>query len=175
MIERSWRDRRVALNHDWLKNVYLNRLRECEERLTRPDPDWKRVERFFGEDFPQWRTHRLASLELADSCAVEMSPRIFFAAPPLSRLEDRTKAWLPDAIHALWLHRHGLEATTARVWSSVARVQALYEELRILTQTLGDSGLAGKSELRPKLREYADACVELSQTLSALPKEILVT
>jgi hypothetical protein len=171
LLEGNWRDRRVAFNHDWLKNIYLNRLRECEVRLAMPDPDWQRVERFFQEDFPQWREHRLEALTLADSCATELSPCILFTMPPLSRLADLTKEWLPDIIHAFWMQRHGVEAKMATVWESAARTQALYESLRVLIHELGTSGSGKHSELLAKLRAYADACAELSQALSALPKE----
>jgi len=173
--KKEWQTRRVTFNHGWLKNVYLNRLQECEQRLAMRDPDLQRVMRFLREDFHQWSDHRIEAMKLVESFTVEMSPRNLFATPPLSHLGMQTRAWLADVIHAFWVQRHAVESKLNRVLSAVERVQTLYDTIDALMGSRGPDELVRDVELRTKMKEYSGACVDLTESLSLLPKEILIT
>ncbi|MEM8550690.1 MAG: hypothetical protein AAGF10_07860 [Verrucomicrobiota bacterium] len=169
-----WEERRSIFSHDWLKNIYLNRLDGFIARLSSEQPNRSRLSEFLQEDFPQWATHRQEAQWLLNSFDYEMSPLRLFAKLPLSRCSPETQAWLGPLTHNLWRTRYAvcLRLDKGRkVWREVEEAYcALAEQLDDLA-TIDVSRLFN---LLPDFRKLREACVRLGKALSVLGETRLV-
>ena len=174
IVTSKWQTDRGQLNHNWLQNgvlVALNHALGLVSGRVRSG----NIVRTLTEDVHRWRERGAEIPPLLHRFEEEMSPRVYFTRPPLSRCRDETKQWLIPLIHHLWMCR---EQVTTQVGEAVAAHQVAelsYENVHEALQSL--PALPSSEDLHrlePLLREFTVACEALSRTISALPHEIRV-
>ena len=164
----AWEERRSIFSHDWLKNVYLNRLDGFIARLSSEEPNQNRLVEFLQEDLPQWETHRQEARWLLDSFEYEMSPQRLFVQQPLRRCSKETQVWLGPLVHNLW---HTRCAVCLRLEKGREAWREVDEAHSALAERLDDLETIEMSQLfnlLPDSRKLRKACVRLGEVLSVL-------
>jgi hypothetical protein len=179
MLISSWQNRRSAFNHDWLKNKYLNRLNAFLERLSTSDSDPVRLSRFLNDDFPEWKKQQSKVEDLLETFEMEMSPKSLFKKEPLNRCDNKTRIWLGQLIHALWLARYPVKEWIHAAQNAFRNVNDQYNNI---VKILKSKKLDWKSEdyqtalkpLIPRFFQFKQTCEELSRAIGMFPHQILV-
>lgn len=178
-----WQRRRSDLNHDWLKNQYINGLGGFIERLKTEGADISRIRRFITQDFPEWEEKREIVRELIASFEREMSPHALFEREPLNRCDAETKAWLGDLVHALWTARYPVKKWVCEAEKALKSVDCQYAALKKAIDSWNriDSeqprSYRDSEQLAPLLPSFVTfkgACEKLSQAIGQFPHEVLV-
>ena len=168
----EWSQRRSEFSHDWLKNRFLNRLGEFDERLKVPHSEDSRLRRFIDDDLPQWLSHRPALEWLCDHCEECMSPRTLFEIPPLSNASADTKAWLPMAIHDVWVARTGIRRKISDLRESA---RAAHESYTKVADTFSAKpGIPRDEGTVTLVEEFRDGCRQVSEGISQLPRTVQI-
>ncbi len=111
IIQNQWEKRRTMLSHDLLKNKIGPAISKLKNIATGKveDPDF--ISHFF-HDMPVQLSVAEAEIDwLVKYAAAQISPKLFFNYPPLSRFDEDTLAWLPQTVHDLWATKVNLRAT----------------------------------------------------------------
>jgi len=169
-----WQIDRSGLNHDWLKNVFLNRLDGFLARLNSPGSDPKRLRRFIDQDLPGWPKKAREMKVLVQRFEAEMSPRVLFEESPLLAPLKKSHPWTVDLIHDLWKVRHPVSNWVEDAIAALDAANSAYEDL---TKMLKPPVDADENTFRANLEAFAhfrEKCAELSQAISAFPTGILV-
>lgn len=166
----KWQTDRSQINHNWLQNVVLVGLRHAQEIVSGRIRSHG-IRRSLTEDVLRWAERRQEIPQLFSRFEDEMSSKVYFADPPLSRCSAETKLWLIPVSHNMWLAREkvsdkvqaGLLAydATAQSYDDVVAALAAMPE----TASTEDLIVFGVS-----LSAFAEACESLSMTVSALPR-----
>ncbi len=168
-----WEVRRTTLNHEELKNQFLNRL-AAAVKAARAESEGERVRRFIAEDLSQWPVIDEEASWLLTNFEKEMSPRTLFLGPPLSSCSDATKAWLGDALEQVWQIRTGHREAIDKASSALADARASF--LRLEQRDTDALALCGRSaspmSLAEALESFEEACRRLSAGLSKLPHRV---
>lgn len=172
----SWRARRAAFNHDWLKTPFLVPLLANGLGLLRGEFD----EEGFAACFPErvvaaWEKHHGQASRLVDDFEIEMSPRALVARPPLSRLKPDVRSWLGATVHACWLARGRKQNLLDAVREAEREADAAFQALRARFATLAPiTGTCDLIPALPELEAFDARCRRLSSALSCLPNRIEV-
>jgi hypothetical protein len=168
----SWQTDRSQLNHNWLQNVVLVGLRHALEIVAggvRPHG----VHRALSADVLRWAVRGQETRRLLLRFEEEMSPRLFFDVPPLSRCSLETKGWLVPVTHQLWLSRERVADGIAAGLAAYDAVEHAYGAVAAALQALPDAMTAEDlREFRVPLETFAAACESLSHAISDLPRRI---
>lgn len=161
---------RFYLNHDWLKNRYLNSLRAFVARLqVRADP--QRLQVFLREDLVTWETHREALAKLIAALPGQMSPALLFRQSPLSR-RVALSAWLEAALVDLWKCRREIDALAEEMQAGFREADRQYQRLQQQLAAGGRDAVAGLPAMRRQFESFLTTCNRLSETLSRFPREV---
>ena len=175
----SWQNRRSAFNHDWLRLKYLNRLDAFIKRLKMPNSDLFRLCRFVEEDLLEWKRWRSEIEDLLETFEMEMSPKSLFKKEPLNRCDNKTRIWLGQLIHALWLARYPVKEWIHAAQNAFRNVNDQYNNI---VKILKSKKLDCESEdyrttlkpLIPRFFQFKQTCEELSRAIGMFPHQILV-
>jgi hypothetical protein len=172
----SWQKRRSEFNHDWMKNRYLQALRSWLRLLSNNKVSDKITERtFIADTFPQWKIHYDEAIALANDFETEMSPKILFKEPPLTRCDDDTKYWLGELVHALWVDKYSVKALTSNTIELIAKTNQAYNILQTALQTCADTkNIEALRCFKPLFDEFCKYCESLSGAIEKFPSEIRV-
>lgn len=172
-VEPAWSSRRSALNHDWLKNVYLVSLGAWVNVLDEAveDPVFERE--FFAKRFVMWETRNDEAHALIESFEDEMSPRLLLARWPFSPSSRGRLGWVGSVIHACWYARFDVTVLVSTARVRLAAADGIYREIKAAV----DPTRSSAEELRPlrdRFAAFATACAELSAAISRFPSDIRV-
>jgi len=170
-----WQKKRREINHDWLKNRFIVALNSWLRLLDGEIEDKMLEQSFLTQVLPQWEVRRQEISALLREFPSAMSPRQLFDEPPLSRCDNKTKEWLGEFMHALWLTRVSAESLTATAEATRAAADRAYADiLQVLkNREPGDLKRAIKP-YRDLCDRFRNACQELGAALSEFPHEIKV-
>ena len=170
----DWQHRRSRLNHDWLKNRYLNALDGFLALLASPNGSANVLNEFVRYDLGEWENRSREAGDLIWSFVQEMSPRAVVALPPLCLLPDETRTWLGRSLHHLWLTRYPV---SNRVDAAARALEEADQAYRRIKQNLGPGPACATPrlrELRGDFEALRDACRRLGDSIGKLPQEVLV-
>ncbi len=153
MIE-VWLNQRSSLNHRWLQNEYSTFL----YRIALGDivtEEWiVRLE--------EWKRKRDDLTVFVDSTELAFSPRQLLEVFPLSDLPESHKEWLGPLIHEHYCYRTGIRKDIEQLREKLCEVDRVSEKFQT-GKPQADTG-----------KKMFQACFELSEMISALPKEIQI-
>ena len=171
----TWQERRAAFNHDWLKNEYLKAVDAFISRLGHHTPDTERIREFLAEDFPSWEYQRRRLQMILDTIENELSPRVLFSIPPLSRCSPETMEWLPNLTHELWLQRTSISKKVQDTEAAMNRSDSIFKTITGEVEKLFKK--AGQTDLKNArliFSEFSKSLRDLSDAISAFPHGIKV-
>ena len=171
----AWQQRRSRLNHDWLKNRYLNALDGFLALLSSSNGSAAdRLTEFVRHDLREWEKRSREAGDLIGAFVQEMSPRSVVGLPPLCLLPDETRNWLGASLHHLWLARYPV---TNRIDAAARALDAADQAYRRLQNGLRrdpSCQVPRLRELRGEFEALRDACRCLGDCIAQLPQEVLV-
>jgi hypothetical protein len=170
-MELEWHRRRIELNHDWLSNQFIFRLRDSQSLLASDTPDTEAVARFLTVDVTAWADKAAAFSALIESFETEMSPRILLAWRPFSSVAGYA---LGDLVHRLWLSRNPVSKWLEEARSALGSVQCHIASLTDCLSRVMYDVLRMKPRLIREFEELDLACCRLYKAVKVLPSEILV-
>jgi hypothetical protein len=169
----EWERSRSELNHNWLSNNYLIRLKSLQSYLHDLqviDKQKYRIEikRLMSEEYPQWEEKKSGLYNLLIGAEIELSPCKLFDRLPLMKLNNGNKVWLREVSHHLWLVRNNVKIKIDDLlvlWSSI---DILYTELKTEYSKYDIMKNKIPSALTEKLGRFISLCGELHLKLSRL-------
>lgn len=167
-----WQADRSHINHGWLQNGVLVGLRHAQS-ISRGTVRSRAPRGVISENVWRWMEGRGEVLRLLNRFEDEMSPRVLFQIAPLCRCSDATKRWLVPVIHELWMDRGRIREKIKEVQTAYEAVERTYEDALAVIERLPVS--PSSTELHPvdeALGSLATSCEQLSQFISALPRDI---
>ena len=170
----DWQHNRSRLNHDWLKNRFLNRLDGILALQSSAGADTRQWLGVLSQTLAEWDKRAREIAELIDSFEEEMSPRALLAAPPLCLLAPEVRDGLGQVLHDLWRARLPIRARVASALAALGDADARHGELHRLATGSDVSGASGAAELRGAIEAFRDACRRLGEAIGTLPHEILI-
>lgn len=172
--ETDWESRRNRFNHDWLKNLFLQPLGKLLKVLDDQIEDDQFVKTFMERGLKAWEQEYPEVLSLIDSFSTNMSPRVLFERPPLSRLPTQF-GWLPTLVDALWQNRVQADQLVSTAGEKATTANASYV---LLKSALGADIISGSvdrlREHRDLFVQFHDDCGELARAIAKFPGRILV-
>lgn len=112
------------------------------------------VERTFASEvFVGWEDRCEESLALPVDFRQQMSPRQLFEAEPLSHCDEKTKAWLGDLVHHLWLARYPVDEWVDQAKEKALEADETYQQIREALAECDD--VRSAEALRPFRDEFA--------------------
>ncbi len=170
----DWQRQRNALNHDWLKNEFTRHLCAFVVRAEAPTLDRMRLEEFVTQDWPKWGANQGLLAALLASAESELSPQQLFNQPPLSNCRAKTKMWLSEVVHTLWLTRTPIRSLIWEAQAALADADKKYRELIPLLRA-GESLDLDRLRAASGLFKKFEVDVErLSSRISLLPHKVEV-
>lgn len=174
-MKSEWQTRRSQLNHDWLKNVYINSVKAFLLRLDQYPVNTARVEEFMKEDLPEWEQRQCEISKLVWDAEDAMSPRSLFKTYPLSVATDETKVWLPDLVHNLWLCRYPILQLINNARAALENANRKYQDFsNIMSCCESECEHIERETKLASCKAFIVALSELTEAISALPHEIWV-
>ena len=171
-----WQARRSSLNHDWLKNEYVQALGRWRRVLDNEIEDPELEKRFLGEVLPCWEYHVDQAVALTSDFEGQMSPRALFAQEPLARCDAATRDWLGDLVHALWLAREPVRRWVDEAKGHVADATAAYASLKKeLGRCKDPHSVAAGRRCQQEFMQFRQACLKLAAAIERFPRAIRVT
>jgi len=122
---------------------------------------------------PQWESYVDEALALPRDFELEMSPRVLFNDPPLSRCNEDTKHWLGEVIHNLWLVRYAVRQLIADALTKAESAKLSYGRLKEALKDCSDTRSA--ESLRPissLFEEFCKCCEALAGAIEKFPSEV---
>lgn len=170
-----WQKRRCEFNHDWIKNKYLQALFDWRSLLNDEQEDVELEKTFVSDVLPQWESHEKEALNLPKDFEIEMSPKVLFKEPPLSRFDEDTKNWLGELIHELWLVRCSVKSLIADAENKAENTKQAYKKLQEALKTCADTkSVELLRPLKPLFDEFCACCEALAKSIEKFPGEIKV-
>jgi len=171
----NWQQRRSTLNHDWLKNDYINSVIAFSTRLNQPLLDRMRINEFILVIFPNWSRRQKEFGLLIAEAEEALSPRNLFKTPPLSRCSNETKKWLSQLAHELWLNHYPIKQWIEEALEALKQVNSAYDNiLMILPRKLENMEDYQLQELKPEFDNFAKIIRILTNRISVFPHKILI-
>lgn len=167
-----WQTCRSRLNHDWLRNRFLNRLNAFIMRLQSEVKDDEAIRRFLAEDLREWPDRAASLRRLVDSFEAAMSPASLVNEPPLCRLDAAVREWLAEVAHLAWLSRLPVELWIESASAELDQAAALYTRLSAAGEDANDA--ESRPRLAAEFQEFEAKCRRLSEALSKFPTKIVV-
>ena len=167
----QWQCQRSQFNHDWLKNEFLNNLDGFLAMLKYEKPSRDHLAAFLEYDFISWPQHMAEGKRLIDSFAKEMTPMTLLKEKPLKDLNPKTRVWLGELIHALWLCRYNITEMLSNLSKEFEKAVHSYNAIKNRLEKTGMS-LDELKKLLPEFRTFRETCVDFSKRLSTLPAEV---
>ena len=172
MTTSKWQIDRGQLNHNWLQNVVLVGLGHSFEVCAGGVKPYS-VRRALLMDVLPWHTRRAELHQLLRRFENEMTPKMFFDLPPLSRCSVATKEWLVPVTHQLWLAREKVPEKISSALSAYVATEHAYNPLCAAVEALPeDSTVESLEPIELLLKTFAKACESLARSISALPRSI---
>ena len=169
----QWQIDRGQLNHNWLQNgvlIALNHALGVTDETVRP----RDVARTLAEDIDRWPERSADLSSLVDRFETEMSPKIYFDFPPLSRCPAETREWLMPLTHELWLQRVGVREKTLAAKTAYGEADKAYvaavSALAVLPKVPAPNDLHLMGTL---LLAFIGRCTTLAEAISALPQRVI--
>jgi hypothetical protein len=168
----DWQTRRSALNHDWLRNRFLNRLNAFIMRLQSEVRNDDAIGRFLTADLKEWPDKATSLRWLLDSFETQMSPAALANEPPLCRLDAGIRRWLAEVAHLAWLARLPVTLWIQTASAELDEAQGLYTRLCARGEDANDT--ESRPRLAAEFQEFETQCRRLSEALSGFPSKIVV-
>ncbi|OQX18221.1 MAG: hypothetical protein BWK76_08215 [Desulfobulbaceae bacterium A2] len=168
----QWQIERGQLNHNWLQNgvvVALNHAAGICSGTVRP----RDTVRSLSEDINRWQERSAELSSLLDRFEDEMSPKIYFDFPPLSRCPANTRSWLEPLTHELWLQRGMREKIDAAKSAYQKADRAFYRIYTVLDKLPTSPTMVDLKPICSQLHSVINRCQALADLVSALPHRIL--
>lgn len=162
----DWPVRCSRFNHGWLRNVFLQSLKAALKvaRGNVGRDDSKDANLRLVED---WLENEGYARQLIASFVDEMSPAVFFATTPLSKLQPDDASFFRNLSLALWFERHGISDKLEMATEALNSASNLIGRLR--------ESNGSKDALDPEyIVSVHNACLRLADALSGLPRTILL-
>lgn len=171
----SWQKRRSEFNHDWMKNKYIQALRDWRRLLNDEQEDKELEEKFIADVLPQWESYVDEALALPRDFEIEMSPKVLFNEPPLSGCDEDTKNWLGEVIHNLWLVRYAIKQLIDDATTKAESAKLSYGRLQKALKRCPDTRSAESLRpLRSFFEEFCKCCEALAGAIEKFPSEVAI-
>lgn len=173
MINASWQEKRVSLNHDWLMNRFLVDLGSFLNILYDRVEDSILERRFVQYVLPQWPKRSIEAIHLVTTFETEMSPRKLFERMPLNRCAPETMNWLPNLVHYLWLTRCRVQDLLEDANNALALADAAYSRLiQLLATCTNTESALDLRQHREEFTAFRAACEVASKAINRFPSRI---
>ncbi len=169
----SWQKRRSEFNHDWMKNKYIQALRDWRRLLNDEQEDEDLEKKFVSNVLPQWESYSDEAFALPKNFEIEMSPRVLFNEPLLSHCDDDTKNWLGEVMHNLWLVRYAVKQLIDDATTKAENAELSYGRLQEALKRCPD--IRNIEALRPLssfFEEFCKCCEALAGAIEKFPSEV---
>lgn len=163
MTASAWSRAKSYLNHRVLHNQFLLALRAAEVDLEAGRLTGELEAELLGEVLPRWSAVRTEIESCASQFEEAMSPGLLLETPPLNGLGPKERAWFHDLVDGLWRVRHRVEAKLADLAVTLEVVNCRHSSLVASWTHLS------QAERVAELHALADACADVSRSLSSLP------
>ena len=168
----DWQHRRSHLNHDWLKNRYLNRLDGFLALLSSSQPAPDLIREFVEQDFGEWEKRAGEAGDVISSFVREMSPGSYLSRPPLCLVPDETRQWLVAVLHDLWIARTPVSRQVGDAARALDEADQIYRGIQARLET--DSSLSYLRQIRGEFQTFRDACKRLGDSIGKMPHEAVL-
>jgi len=170
----AWQRERSGVNHDWLQNQFILALGKWENICNGDVEDERFEAAFVPGGLRDWPQRREDLSGLIDRFEREMSPIRLFADPPLSHCDTKTRAWLPDLIHSLWLERYRVKELVFAAREAIESADRAFFALKRFFPREGSNSRDRSSDLARAVAEFRTRCEQLARCISKFPSEIRV-
>ena len=172
VLVNEWQMQRGYLNHNWLQNgvlVALNHARVVVSDKVRA----KNARQTMEDDISRWPERREDLVRLLRRFEEEMSPKVYFSFPPLSRCTNDIKRWLIPFTHERWLVRENVKDKIKTALAAHKSAERAFKVTRITLNKLPEPAtLASLQRVDSSLKDFISACETLSEAISVLPNRI---
>ena len=151
----EWQTERSRVNHDWLKNKFINNLNSLA-RL----PGDGHTRAILAENLNQWNDQIGKLQTLIDTLEHDMSPVRLFEQPPLDRIGDRHKSWMLPLLHDHWCRKNNIAGIKSQM---SAGLEAVKDAFALFAPKFSSGGFTSEDVVR-----FAGACQKYSEYLSSL-------
>ncbi len=167
-FEPSWQKSRKRWNHDWLKNRWIPAISAYCRVLAGEvidDSSTMSIYSRLNDDFLPGCTEVRG---IINRFRQEMSPRLLFQFAPLSHCDTETLRWLPEVTEQLWLSKYGVDQITRAAAFQLEQTEtAARDLLQAIREGQRSDSVVSLSQ------KLLNACVSLSEGLSAFPDQIV--
>ena len=170
---RSWLERRSRLNHDWLKNRYLQALGMWLNVLDGKVEDDEFAQRIATTILPEWSAKRLELERLVHDYEIAMSPERLLGDDSDALPIRGAPRWLGPALHQLWLVRDRVPESSAKllhILDETNRAQIIAAAQ--VDKTSSTSTVKNVPKAVEAVRELKNHCEALGRGLSALRSDL---
>lgn len=99
----EWQGVRSRVNHDWLKNSFINHLKSLANL-----PEDRHTRKVVAGNMDEWLPHIEELQRLIDTIEYDMSPARLFEQAPLSGISEQQKAWICPLLHESWRKKNDI-------------------------------------------------------------------
>lgn len=174
------RQLRSEINHDWLKNRYLNRLNgylirigQKNAAITMPGKplNFERLSEFISNDFWSWQTHQPKLASLIRELPEQMSPKQLL----LNRINGFPEKLLPalaEILDRLWRKRYNINLRSADINNACESARDRFNKISKQLPPGEFFSLEDLQKSAPEMLRFFDDCMALSRSLTHFPGEI---
>ena len=122
----EWQTERSRINHDWLKNKFINNLYSLA-RYPEDTYTWKNTK----ANFEQW-DEQIGKLQtLVDTIEYAMSPARLFEQPPLDKISDCHKSWMVPLLHKYWYKKNNIRDIKVKLSVGLENVKRAFTRFKL--------------------------------------------
>ena len=151
----NWQTERSRINHDWLKNKFINHLNSLAKL-----PDDRKAREEVAGNMMQWDEQISKLRNLLDTVEHDMSPARLFEQPPLCRLADQHKQWMVPLLHRHWSEKNDIPGVKSELNTGLEEVRCAFARFKQKFES-GDFTAAD-------VGDFAAVCQRFSEDLSSL-------
>ena len=171
----AWERRRLDLNHDRIKNEYLQTLGSWVNVLagTVSRDDLERT--YVHETLPKWRALEQEAKALLLEAEHVLSPARILEGSSLPEQDPETLRWLGEIAHQMWLKRYEVRSIIAAAMDALRAADSAYSGLQeALRKCENVTSADALRPLLPQFQAFEQACERASDAIGKLPHRIMV-
>ncbi len=173
-IHSTWQKRRSEFNHQWLKNRVLSAL-DAAGNVVQGEVGGDEARLLcdvVSIDLREWPRRRAEAMRLLESIEDSMSPKVFFAYPPLDNWEAELRVPCEQLVHDVWLHRHSIRKLRDNAIQALNDADVAYRTMLFVLDA--PIGSFDRDESRRCFHELTIALRRVATSIEALPSRILL-